>query len=39
MIQDGIYQMENIPDVLSKRLKDDYNIYAENINKFIVLFR
>lgn len=38
MIQDGIYQMENIPDVLSKRLKDDYNIYAENINKLLFCF-
>ena len=38
MIQDGIYEIENIPEVLSKRLKDDYNIYAENINKLLFCF-
>ena len=37
-LSDGIYQIDSIPDVISKRLKDKYNIYAENLTQLYFFF-
>lgn len=37
-ITDGIYQITYIPDVLVKRLKEEYKIYAENITNLYFFF-
>ncbi len=37
-LSDGIYQIDTIPDVISKRLKDKYNIYAENLTQLYFFF-
>lgn len=37
-LADGIYQMTYIPEVLVQRLKDDYNIYAENLTQLYFFF-
>ena len=37
-LSDGIYQIDTIPEVISKRLKDKYNIYAENLTQLFFFF-
>ena len=37
-LTDGIYQITYIPDVLVKRLKDEYNIFAENLTQLYFFF-
>ena len=37
-LADGIYQISYIPDVLVKRLKDEYNIFAENLTQLYFFF-
>jgi len=37
-IQHGIYRMDDIPAHLSAHLKENYNIYAENISKTLFCF-
>ena len=37
-LSDGIYQISRIPDILVQRLKDDYNIYAENLTRLYFFF-
>ena len=34
----GIYQIDTIPEVISKRLKERYNIYAENLTQLYFFF-
>lgn len=38
LLQKGIYQINKIPDILSKRLKDKYNIFAENMSRILFCF-
>ena len=37
-LSDGIYQIDVIPDVIVKRLKEKYNIYAENLTNLYFFF-
>lgn len=37
-LSDGIYQIDVIPDVIVKRLKEKYNIYAENLTQLYFFF-
>ena len=37
-LSDGIYQIDVIPDVISRRLKEKYNIYAENLTQLYFFF-
>ena len=37
-LDDGIYQITFIPEVLVRRLKEDYNIYAENLTQLYFFF-
>ena len=37
-LSNGIYQIDVIPDVISKRLKEKYNIYAENLTQLYFFF-
>ena len=37
-LSDGIYQIDVIPEVISKRLKEKYNIYAENLTQLYFFF-
>jgi len=37
-MQEGIYQMKHLPDVLVKRLRDMHRIYAENITQLLFCF-
>ena len=37
-LTDGIFQITYIPDVLVKRLKEQYNIYAENLTQLYFFF-
>ena len=35
---DGIFRIDRVPDVLIKKLKDEYNIYAENLEHLLFFF-
>ena len=37
-LSNGIYQVDVIPDVISKRLREKYNIYAENLTQLYFFF-
>lgn len=37
-LSDGIYQIDVIPELISKRLRDKYNIYAENLTQLYFFF-
>ena len=37
-VQKGIYKINFIPDVLAKRMKDDYKIYASNVQQLLFVF-
>jgi hypothetical protein len=37
-LSDGIYQIDVIPEVIVKRLKEKYNIYAENLTQLYFFF-
>ena len=37
-LSDGIYQIDMIPDVIVKRLREKYNIYAENLTNLYFFF-
>ena len=37
-LSDGIYQIDVIPDVIVKRLREKYNIYAENLTNLYFFF-
>ncbi len=37
-LSNGIYQVDVIPDVIAKRLKEKYNIYAENLTQLYFFF-
>ena len=37
-VQKGIYRIKFIPDVLAKRMKDDYKIYADNMQQLLFVF-
>ena len=37
-VQKGIYRIKFIPDVLVKRLRDDYKIYAANVQQLLFVF-
>lgn len=36
--QKGIYKINEIPDILSKRLRDDYKIHATNLQQLLFVF-
>lgn len=35
---DGIYRIDKVPELLAKRLKDEYNIYADNLTHLLFFF-
>lgn len=37
-VQPGIYHVNHIPEVLAQRMKDDYNIYADNVQHLLFVF-
>ena len=37
-VQSGIFRITYIPDVLAKRMKDDYKIYADNVRQLLFVF-
>lgn len=37
-VQKGIYKITTIPEILSKQLKENYNILADNLNQLLFCF-
>ncbi len=37
-VQTGIYKLTSIPEVLVKRMRDDYKIYADNVQQLLFVF-
>lgn len=38
LVKDGIYRITKVPQVISDRLKSDYNIYSDNVTKLLFCF-